>query len=545
MVKITKALKRYFVITRDVLGVQVANRNPSHKPEKSAQNANKMRQKASTEGGPSRTTVKKLFAFSGNKCAFQGCRNPIVDSETHSILGEICHIKGTKIGSARHDSDLPSKEVHSFDNLILMCGTHHKLIDDNPKRFTVERLRKLKSKHESEKSDSPRLSNSQIDKLTATSQGNKVRDGSVFTIKTQNQSQAAHTIHNTIVNHSPIQKEAKVKVAGRMTVGADPLCVNKLGSLGIELTVTCRSSLKAKIRSAEICVEGRGFVKAFEEGFGRDFGHNPPEGKDLEIYWVKFNEVSKRDPSSEGFTLTRGDVCRFFVSVHAPVFTPFLTAKPEQIYIRITFFDKTKKKLLRGEVIHDAIRQLVGKNAAAGIKPPEAKVGLEIKSLTPPEAMFGGFTNPNSVNFASREALENIIPPSQSKIGIKFAIGILEPTNEATFGLQVTNESVKPLPNVSVVFRARVGPEKVESISFHGNGSESISSRETVTFSLPFASAGWLKRIVASISPDLYGMVVRANEEVLGSVLGLQVYLVILQTRKAANGKQTEVQGST
>jgi hypothetical protein len=423
-----------------------------------------------------------------------------------------------------------------------MCGTHHKLIDDNPKRFSVERLRTLKSRHESRKRASPKLSNSQIDQLIAKVQGHEVRNGSIITVNNQHQGQAAHTIHNTTVNHPPNETETKAKVVGKMTIGADPLCVNASGSLGIELTVVCRSDFHAKIRSAEICVEGRGFVKAMEKGFGRDFGHNPPEGKELEIYSVKFNEVSKRDPSSEGFTLARGDVCRYFVPVNAPVFTPFLTAKPDQIYIRITFFDKTKKKLIRGETIHDAIRQLVGKNAAAGIQPPEAKVGLEIKSLTPPEAMFGGFTNPNSVTFAPREALEKIIPPSQSKIGIKFAIGILEPTKEATFGIQVTNEGSKPLLNVSVLFRAMVSPEKVESIFFHANGSESIGPQEVVTFSLPFANAGMLNRIVASISPDRYGIVVRTNEVALARIPGLHVYLIILEIRKEANVKRTEGQ---
>jgi hypothetical protein len=38
-------------------------------------------------------TLKKLFALSGNVCAFPGCTAPIVDTEHGIVTGEICHIK--------------------------------------------------------------------------------------------------------------------------------------------------------------------------------------------------------------------------------------------------------------------------------------------------------------------------------------------------------------------------------------------------------------------------------------------------------------------
>jgi hypothetical protein len=34
---------------------------------------------------------------------------------------------------------------HGFDSLILMCGVHHKVIDDDEESYTVQRLTGLKS----------------------------------------------------------------------------------------------------------------------------------------------------------------------------------------------------------------------------------------------------------------------------------------------------------------------------------------------------------------------------------------------------------------
>ena len=43
--------------------------------------------------GPSTPTVKRLFAVSGNRCAFPGCTLPLVDQASSEVLGEICHIQ--------------------------------------------------------------------------------------------------------------------------------------------------------------------------------------------------------------------------------------------------------------------------------------------------------------------------------------------------------------------------------------------------------------------------------------------------------------------
>ncbi|MHA1437840.1 MAG: hypothetical protein ACTSPD_09685 [Promethearchaeota archaeon] len=97
---------------------------------------------------PKDKTKKRLFAFSGNKCYFPNCNTPLVDLKSETVIGEICHIKGKKPKSPRYDPNQSDEERHGFDNLILMCPLHHKVIDDNPDSYTISRLYEIKKRHE-------------------------------------------------------------------------------------------------------------------------------------------------------------------------------------------------------------------------------------------------------------------------------------------------------------------------------------------------------------------------------------------------------------
>ncbi len=96
---------------------------------------------------PSLSTVKRLFALSANRCAYSKCGCPIVET-TGTVTGIICHIKARSKGGPRFDPKQTEEERHAFDNLVLMCGRHSKLIDAEPKTYTVELLREMKAMHE-------------------------------------------------------------------------------------------------------------------------------------------------------------------------------------------------------------------------------------------------------------------------------------------------------------------------------------------------------------------------------------------------------------
>lgn len=95
-------------------------------------------------------TRKILWTRAGNQCALCQCKL-IMPSETENdpaaVVGDECHIVGKTPDSARYRDDL-TIDPDSYDNLIVLCKTHHKLIDGQPVHFTEEILITLKSNHE-------------------------------------------------------------------------------------------------------------------------------------------------------------------------------------------------------------------------------------------------------------------------------------------------------------------------------------------------------------------------------------------------------------
>jgi hypothetical protein len=96
---------------------------------------------------PTQSTLKRLFALSGNRCAFPKCQAPLTHNDT--LLGEVCHIKADSPGGPRYDAAQTADERQHFGNLIVMCPTHHTVIDDDEISFSVSRLQQIKTDHES------------------------------------------------------------------------------------------------------------------------------------------------------------------------------------------------------------------------------------------------------------------------------------------------------------------------------------------------------------------------------------------------------------
>jgi hypothetical protein len=146
--------------------------------------------------GPTVATVKRLFAVSGNQCAFPKCRVPLVDPPSGKVTGRICHIKGRRPGSPRYDSQQTDTERHSFENLILMCPTHHDIIDADEESYTVERLQRIKATHEAAHPRVSEPTGNVVQQLLAAIEGNVVIDGSIIFTHNQMGGQVAHSIIN-------------------------------------------------------------------------------------------------------------------------------------------------------------------------------------------------------------------------------------------------------------------------------------------------------------------------------------------------------------
>ncbi len=100
----------------------------------------------------SRKDTKLLWAQAGNRCSYrfgsESCAHPLTLNGQGEgvVIGIECHIIGKKASSARYASDCPNRE--SYENAILLCPIHHKLVDDKRQVYTVGVLRQMKTEHE-------------------------------------------------------------------------------------------------------------------------------------------------------------------------------------------------------------------------------------------------------------------------------------------------------------------------------------------------------------------------------------------------------------
>ena len=95
---------------------------------------------------PTEATLKRLFAMSGNRCAFPRCSTPLVEGDI--MIGEVCHIRAASTGGPRFDPLQSPDERHGSANLILLCANHHTVIDDDLIAYPVDRLLAMKADHE-------------------------------------------------------------------------------------------------------------------------------------------------------------------------------------------------------------------------------------------------------------------------------------------------------------------------------------------------------------------------------------------------------------
>jgi hypothetical protein len=149
-------------------------------------------------------TLKKLFALSGNVCAYPGCTAPIVDTDSGVVVGDICHIKGKSEGGPRYDRNQTDEERNGYENLLVMCVAHNRIVDGKKTRdqYPVERLQEFKRNHEVQYQGSvvnSDASNAFVEQFTV--------EGSVITTYNQSGGQTAHQITNVYSSPAHDEKE--------------------------------------------------------------------------------------------------------------------------------------------------------------------------------------------------------------------------------------------------------------------------------------------------------------------------------------------------
>lgn len=85
--------------------------------------------------------IKKLYGLSAGRCNI--CQVQLVEKDVH--IGEMAHIIAKSSNGPRGNN----KPIdNTYNNLILLCPTHHTYVDENPLIYPVEELRKIKNEYE-------------------------------------------------------------------------------------------------------------------------------------------------------------------------------------------------------------------------------------------------------------------------------------------------------------------------------------------------------------------------------------------------------------
>ena len=90
--------------------------------------------------------IKKLWGRAAGRCSYPGCSVLCIDRmENPTVIGEMAHLIAKSPRGPRADH---SAGDDTYENLILLCPTHHTIIDKAPERFPEHVLVDMKSIHE-------------------------------------------------------------------------------------------------------------------------------------------------------------------------------------------------------------------------------------------------------------------------------------------------------------------------------------------------------------------------------------------------------------
>jgi hypothetical protein len=93
--------------------------------------------------------LKKLWGLSSGRCAFPGCNYdclPFLDETDPTVTGEMAHVIA-KSPTGPRGNGIGGNDT--YENLVLLCPTHHTLVDKAPEgKYSEDILHEWKAKHE-------------------------------------------------------------------------------------------------------------------------------------------------------------------------------------------------------------------------------------------------------------------------------------------------------------------------------------------------------------------------------------------------------------
>ncbi|MER7573217.1 hypothetical protein [Streptomyces sp. NPDC126514] len=102
---------------------------------------------------------KLLWGRAGNQCAMPDCFQSLTidlaqeESEilaaAGAVIGEEAHIRSSRPDGPRYDPAYPAEKLDTYENLLLLCPTHHAIVDKNGgSQLPISSLESLKQQHE-------------------------------------------------------------------------------------------------------------------------------------------------------------------------------------------------------------------------------------------------------------------------------------------------------------------------------------------------------------------------------------------------------------
>lgn len=110
---------------------------------------------------------KVLWARARNVCAFPQCRQVLIEDQADTTTGEVfatpvgeeAHIHSASPDGPRYDTQYPLGKLETYDNRILVCRVHHRLIDaEKGRAYDAETLVEMKRRHEQQQARRERIS---------------------------------------------------------------------------------------------------------------------------------------------------------------------------------------------------------------------------------------------------------------------------------------------------------------------------------------------------------------------------------------------------
>src|SRR5262245_9385553 len=93
-----------------------------------------------------------LWARAAGRCCFPDCRLELIEPATtlddDAIFGQAAHVVAHSSKGPRANPNFPADQLDKYENLVLLCGNHHTIVDKQANTYTVEDMQSWKAEHE-------------------------------------------------------------------------------------------------------------------------------------------------------------------------------------------------------------------------------------------------------------------------------------------------------------------------------------------------------------------------------------------------------------